>query len=175
VRAHAGIAGNEMADTLTKQAAQDEDKHNIKYNRIPITSAASEIKKEGLLKWLSQWEGTVKGALCRSFFPTVEQRLKIKLPISPEFTALVTGHGKTKAYLYRFKLIDSPTCPCNEGDQTPENLIYTCPLLEPERSSSDKQLTAGEGSWPTTNIKLVTVCLDAFTRFIKSIDFNKLQ
>jgi hypothetical protein len=117
----------------------------------------------------------VKGVLCRLFFPTVEQRLKIKLPISPEFTALVTGHGKTKAYLYRFKLMDSPTCPCNEGDQTAEHLIYTCTLLEHERSSLDKQITAGGGSWPTTNSELVTTYLDDFTRFIKSIDFNKLQ
>jgi hypothetical protein len=116
--------------------------------------------------------------MCFSYitsYPTVEQRLKIILPISPEFTALVTGHGKTKAYLYRFKLTDSPTCPCNEGDQTAEHLIYTCTLLEPERSSLDKQITAAGGSWPTTNSELVTTYLDAFTRFIKSIDFNKLQ
>jgi hypothetical protein len=83
-----------MADTLAKQAAQDEDEQNLTYNRLPITSAASEIKKEGLLKWQRQWEGIAKGSLCRSFFPTVEQRLKIKLPISPEFTALVTGRQR---------------------------------------------------------------------------------
>jgi hypothetical protein len=100
------------------------------------------------MKRQRQWEGTAKGALCRSFFPTVEQRLKVKLPISPEFTALVTGHGKTKAYLYRFKLTDSPMCPCNEGAQIPEHLIYTCKLLESERSSLDKHtcITAGGGS-----------------------------
>jgi len=39
----------------------------------------------------------VKGAECRSFFPKVEQRLKQKIPLTPEFTALVTGHGKTKS------------------------------------------------------------------------------
>jgi hypothetical protein len=154
VKAHAGIAGNEMADTLAKQAAQDEVEQNITYNKIPITSAATELKKEGLMKWQRQWEGTAKGALCRSFFPTVEQRLKVKLPISPKFTALVTGHGKTKAYLHRFKLMDSPTCPCNEGAQTPEHLIYACKILE---------------------FELVTTHIDAFTRFVKSIDFNKLQ
>jgi ribonuclease HI len=81
VKAHAGIAGKEMADTLAKQSAQDEDEQNITYNKIPITSAATELKKEGLMKWQRQWEGTAKGALCRSFFPTVQQRLKVKLPI----------------------------------------------------------------------------------------------
>ena len=71
------------------------DVQNIVYDRIPTTSAATELKKEGMIKWQRLWEGTEKGALCRSFFPTVEQRLKVKLPITPEFTAMVTGHGKT--------------------------------------------------------------------------------
>jgi hypothetical protein len=123
VKAHTRIAGNEMADTLAKQASQDENEQNITYNKILITSAATELKEEGLMKWQRQWEGTAKGALCRSFFPTVEQRLKVKLPISLEFTALVTGHRKTKAHLYWFKLTESQTCPCNEGAQTPEHLI----------------------------------------------------
>jgi hypothetical protein len=38
---------------------------------------------------------TEKGPLCRSFFPTVEHRLKMKIPITAEFTAIVTGHVKT--------------------------------------------------------------------------------
>jgi hypothetical protein len=174
IKGHWGLEGNEMVDKLAKEAALKDGP--ITYNKIPITSVATELKKGGLLKWQRQWEGTTKGALCRSFFPTVEQRLKVKLLISPEFTALVTGHGKTKAYLYRFKLTDSPTCPCNEGAQTPEHLIYTtCTLLESERSSLDKHITAGEGSWPSTNSELVTTHIDAFKRFVKSIDFTKLQ
>jgi len=39
----------------------------------------------------------------------------MKVPITPEFTAIVTGHGKTKSYLHGFKLAYNPTCPCNEG------------------------------------------------------------
>jgi ribonuclease HI len=80
VKAHAGIQDNEMADTLAKEAAQDEDEHNIVYDRIPTTTAATELKKEGIIKWQRQWERTAKGALCRSFFPTVEQRLKVNYP-----------------------------------------------------------------------------------------------
>jgi hypothetical protein len=45
----------------------------------------------------------------------VELRLKMKIPITPEFTAIFTGHRKTKFYLNRLKLADNPTCPCNEG------------------------------------------------------------
>jgi hypothetical protein len=174
VKAHAGIVGNEMADTPAKEAAQDEDEKNIIYDKISTTSAATELKKEGIIKWQRLWEGTVKGALCRPFFPTVEQRLKVKLPITPEFTVMVTGHRKTKSYLHRFNLTESPTCPCNEGAQTHKHLIYARNILEAQRSSLKQHITGG-GSWPTTNNELVATHLDAFSRFIKSIDFNKLQ
>jgi hypothetical protein len=69
-------AGNEMSDTFAKEAAQDEDEQNTVYDRVPTTSVATELKKKGIIKWQRLWEGTAKGALCRSFFPTVGQRLK---------------------------------------------------------------------------------------------------
>jgi len=116
-KAHTGIEGNELADKLAKDVAEDGGELNILYSRIPITTIATELKKEGLTKWQRQWESTDKGALCRSFFPTAEQRLKLKIPITFEFKAIVSGHGKTKSYLHRFKLIDNPMCLCDEGAQ----------------------------------------------------------
>ena len=66
------------------------------------------------------------------FFPTVEQRRKIRIPIIPEFTAFVSGHGKTKTYLHRFKLTDNLMCPCNgtsnpcmQNTGTPKKLLDT--------------------------------------------------
>jgi ribonuclease HI len=115
MKAHIGIEGNEMADELTKEAADDESELKVVYNRIPITTVATELKKEGLAKWQRQWASTDKGMLCRSFFPTVDQRLKLKIQLTLEFTAIVSGHGKTKSYLHRFKLIDNPMCPCSGG------------------------------------------------------------
>jgi len=38
-----------------------------------------------------------------------------------------------------------------------------------------QNITAGGGSWPTTNSELVARHLDAFSRFVKSTDFNQLQ
>ena len=93
-KAHIGIEGNEAADKLAKEAAHDENDQNIVYDRVLATTVVTEINKQGLIKWQSQWNSTEKGALCRSFFPVVELRLKIKIPITPEFTAIITGHGK---------------------------------------------------------------------------------
>jgi len=52
-----------MADTLAKEAAQDEDEQNIVYDRKPETTAVSELKKEGIVKWQRQWERTAKGGV----------------------------------------------------------------------------------------------------------------
>ena len=97
MKAHIGIEGDETADKLTKEASKEDENLHTVYSRVPITVAASDITKKGLEQWQQQWDTTVKGAECRSFFPKVEQRLKQKIPLTPEFTALVTGHGKTKS------------------------------------------------------------------------------
>jgi hypothetical protein len=148
VKARIGIEGNEAADKLAKEAAQDDKNPNIVFNSIPITTIASEINRTGLEQWQQQWTNTTKGAVFRSFFPRLEQRLKTKMPITPKFTALVTGHGKTKAYLHRFKLADDPMCPCNEGQQTSDHIIFECHILEAQRSNMIKQIMVNGGPWP---------------------------
>jgi hypothetical protein len=83
VKAHSGIEGNELADKLAKEASED-DKLNVAYNRISTMTVATELKRDGLRKWQIEWERTDKGALCKSFFPTVEQRLELKIPITED-------------------------------------------------------------------------------------------
>jgi hypothetical protein len=117
----------------------------VVYDRIPISTIATRIKEEGLKKWQTQWERAEKGALCRSFFPPVEQNLKIRIPITPEFTAVVSGHGKTNTYLHRFKLTDNSMCPCDEGEQSVEHLIHACRILKPQRSSLIRHITTRGG------------------------------
>jgi len=95
VKAQNGIEGNELADKLAKEAAEDDGELNIVYNRKPITTIATELKKEWITKWQRQWENTDKGALCRSFFPTAEQGLKLKIPKTSEFKAIASGHRRT--------------------------------------------------------------------------------
>jgi hypothetical protein len=131
--------------------------------------AARDITKKGLEQWQKQWDTTEKGAECRSFFPRVEQRLKQKIPLTFEFTALVTGHGKTESYLHRFKLIDYPGCPCNEGQQTPDHIISDCSTVEAQRSYLMEQVALSGGTWPPTEGGLTSKYLKCSQDLLSSL------
>jgi hypothetical protein len=87
--------------------------------------------------------------------------------------AIVTAHGKTKAYLQRFKIIDSSECPCAIGTQTVEHLIYECPKLQREREVLIRSI-AKQDTGPREKSELMNKYLKHFTRFINSIDFDEL-
>jgi len=42
----------------------------------------------------------------KQFFPNVQDRLKMNIKVTQNFAAIVTGHGKTRAYFHCFKIMD---------------------------------------------------------------------
>jgi hypothetical protein len=89
-----------------------------------------------IARWQQQWNAITKGLVTKEYFPDMKARLKMKISLSPNFTAMVTAHGKTKAYLHRFKTIQSPKCVCTHGDQTADHLISDCDILDKEREKN---------------------------------------
>jgi len=57
----------------------------------------------------------------------------MKINITPNFATMVAGHGKTRAFFHHFKIMKQATCPCNNGDQTIDHLLYQCTLLHSQR------------------------------------------
>ena len=86
---------------------------------------------------------------------------------------MMTAHGKTKAYLHRFKTIQSPECICTEGDQTVDCLNYDCGKLEKERGKLIAHVSR-EDDWTVQKGVLVNKYLQQFSQFTNSIDFEKL-
>ena len=104
VKAYVGINGNEMADRLAKEMAT-EDKGVLVCDKIPKQTLIAEGKEKEITKWQEQWTSSTKGAVSKLFFPHIKERMETTVPISAEFTAMVTGHGLTRSYFHRFKII----------------------------------------------------------------------
>ena len=84
---------------------------------------------------------TTKGRITKEFFPNIKEILGKRIQLSPNLTAIMPAHGKTKDYLHRFKTIDSSECTCGGGKQTVDHLINECPKLQRESSSKKHSKT----------------------------------
>ena len=127
VKTHVGIYSNELADRLAKEAARSNGT-SIAFNGIPVSTLYYEAA-EAKQKWQDEWTTCTKAATTKQYFPTVQDRLRIKINLTPNLTAMLTGHGRTRAYLNRFKLRDDATCICGQGDQTTDHLLNHCTTI----------------------------------------------
>ena len=99
--------------------------------------------------------------------------MKKKIRITQKVAAMLTGHGKTRAYLHRFKVRENAQCVCQQGEQTIDHLLYDCNLLEAQRGILRKNVTKN-GQWPAAKHELITNHLDSLLNYIESIDFDRL-
>ena len=102
------------------------------------------------------------------------KRLNMKINLTQNFTAMVTGHGKTNSYLHRFKIIRAPTCPCGNNDQNIDHLLFDCQLLNKERNIS-KQSIQMTNEWPTNKRELIKKHIKEFITFANKIPFDEIN
>jgi len=99
--------------------------------------------------------------ITKQYFPTVEEGLKKKIKTTHNVAAILTGHGRTRAYFHRFRIIDNAQCVCNQGDQTVDHLINDCILLEGKIRKLRKEVT-NSGQWPIGKQELINKHLQTF-------------
>ena len=172
VKAHVGIYGNELAERLAKEAARSNGT-SMAFNRIPKSTLYYEAAEEAKQKWQDEWSTCAKAAATKQYVPTVWGRLGIKINLTPNLAAMLTGHGRTRAYLHRFKLRDDATCICGQGDKTTDHLLFHCTKTHTQRDVL-KQIIK-KGNWPASKQELITKYRNFFSAFIESIDFELLQ
>jgi len=63
---------------------------------MPREVIITREKENGLHMWQRQWMNTGKGAVNKALFPSVRNKLQQKIPVFPEFTTMLTGHGKLR-------------------------------------------------------------------------------
>ena len=103
------------------------------YAHSPALPAGSQLHNETVQTWQSEWDASNKGELTKTFFPIVKDGISKRLQMCINFSTIITGHGKLRAYFHRFKMIDDPTCLCKMSPQTTDHLLWECELLKKQR------------------------------------------
>jgi ribonuclease HI len=171
IKSHVGNSGNEMADKLAKEAS-GKTEIPISCNRIPKSAIKRDLEETSKETWQREWETTNKGRTTKEYFPNVAERLQRKMNLTQNFTTLVTGHRNLKSYLYRFKIIEAPDCPCGKGNQTTEHVLYDCGILQEDRERPIAAVTKTD-NWHIIKDKLIKKQYQALEKFTKQMDKSK--
>ena len=160
------------------------------YSQVPIKEIKNDIKKWRLQEMAGRMGKTKKGPCTKNYFPTVKDRLSIKLKINYKLTALLSRHGLSKSYYFRFNIQDNELCSCQEERQTIHHIIYTCNTLQNERIKLKEEIsrkgeTQGVGQlcemekWetrkPTLRNDLILKYSELLYKYVNAIDFEKLE
>ena len=152
---------------LAKEAARSENMQFV-YDRIPKSTLQHKAGEEAKKEWQTECSTTHKAAATRQYFPTVQDRLRLKLKLTPKMTAVLTEHGMTKAYLHRFHLREDATCSCGNEYQSMDNILFHCNNTREQRDTMIRHI----GAWPTSKQNLINKHQKIFSLFVESIDFD---
>jgi hypothetical protein len=119
--------------------------------------------------WQREWDTTNKGRTTKDYFLKVAETLHTKIYITQNFTTMIMGHGNIESYLYRFKIIEEPNCPCGNDNQTTEHILLECALLNEDRERLIAAV-AKKDNWPINKDMLIKKHYKAFVKFTKQID-----
>ena len=121
----------------------------------------------------AEWTASNNAAATKQYFPSVQNTLGTKLTLTAKLAAVLTGHGKTRAYLYRFNLRDNARCICGHNDQTMDHLLFHCEKTSTQREVQKHQISQ-QRNWMEIKQELISKHKKVFCEYIDSIDFELL-
>ena len=98
----------------------------------------------------------------------------MRIHLTPKLTAVLSGHGKTRAYLHRFNLSDEATCICGKEDQTMDLILFNCLKTSAQRDLLKHRINKSM-NLQDNKLELITKYRKVYSEFIESIDFDLLQ
>ncbi|XP_035215127.1 uncharacterized protein LOC118188742 [Stegodyphus dumicola] len=121
VPAHVGIRGNELADALAKEIANNSHAPEVSHRR-PISHLKRETFAVLMDIWQRRWSTAQVGRFTYNYIPKVNTTLHSR---HSALTHFLTGHGPFPTYLKRFGLASQDQCACgSRGDV--EHFVFEC-------------------------------------------------
>ena len=134
---HASIKGNDLADALAKDAAE-QAKH-LGDSCIMVTSQDVTKASQDLIvsKWQMRWDHSSRGRHLHTLRNKVSlTQTKTRYPLETsrrKIAQLRTGYSKLNDYLYKIGQATSPECSCGFSNETVLHYLLDCPLYEEDR------------------------------------------
>ena len=153
---HYDVEGNEAADKAAREAAEGNTSEKRKlppYLRkgpLPISKSArrqafnSKLKKRAVKLWKRSPRHHRVDPLLPDLPNSKFSSSMAKLPRrhTSIITQLATGHIPLAKHLFRFKRVNSPTCPCcREHPETVVHYVLHCPVHKDARTKLMKDIT----------------------------------
>ncbi|XP_045539744.1 uncharacterized protein LOC123722321 [Papilio machaon] len=170
IKSHAGITGNEAADHLANSAAALSS--TPYYAKFSVSHLKHELRQRQRQTWEARYQSAPQGSHTKTLLPTLDSvsNLWAATKVSFQLTQFLTGHGYHKAYLYRFKIVDNETCPCDETTvQTLNHLIKECPRFHSRRL--DHEFLCGNLKLPPCTLTEIITKVSAIESFVKFITY----
>ncbi|XP_067118752.1 uncharacterized protein [Centruroides vittatus] len=149
-KGHSGVLGNDKADFLAKKAICNIAEPTFSF--VPLSWVKAQLHEFTISRWQERWATGSTGRSTFDFFPTIEERNKAN-HYTPDFhtTQFITGHGGFKHYLKRFLNKGNGMCDCKKGKETPEHILFHCPVYSTHRVQLKSVMYSQGFHWPCQN------------------------
>jgi ribonuclease HI len=133
IPAHCGIYGNERADVLAKRAVQGDSLCNDFIT--PECDSLNALERKNVEDWYTSWQGSPKGSHYKKVQASIPSRPWFhKRNLSRHHIVTITrlrfGHIRLDSHLFRFGLSGTPYCECGWDEETPDHVLFGCPLRD---------------------------------------------
>ena len=139
---HSDIKGNELADKLAKEAAEEAKEKKDLPPVITMGDVKTAARESGRKKWQDMWEKAEAGRHLFTYRPKVGYKFKHKFDTRKGesiISQLRTGYVRLNEYLKKSNITESDTCQCGEVESV-RHYLLDCELYEDEREQLRRNL-----------------------------------